>query len=269
VALALRPAAQKISLSWREPRGMSLWFRGPEVDLNTGSVNANIHVNVPASRWILLVGGPRLGPAVLFWSLLVVILVTAWALGRVRLTPLATRDWVLLGIGLSQVPLIAAAAVAGWLLALSLRRKQGEKVDRALTFDLLQILLAFWTLLALAILFWAVQQGLLGTPEMQIAGNSSYGSELHWYADRTGELLPRPWMLSVPLLVYRLAMLAWALWLALALLRWLRWGWESFTEGGGWRRLRSPRPPAPSPGPPESLAPGEGETAVPDEKESS
>ena len=42
-------------------------------------------------------------------------------------------------------------------------------------------------------------------------------------------------MISAPRLVYRLAMLAWALWLALALLRWLRWGWESFTTGGGWR----------------------------------
>jgi hypothetical protein len=40
-------------------------------------------------------------------------------------------------------------------------------------------------------------------------------------------------------------MLAWALWLALALLRWLRWGWESLTAGGGWRPLR--RPPAPIP----------------------
>jgi hypothetical protein len=261
VPLALRPAAQKIVLSWREPRGAALLFRGPEVDLNTASVNANVQVNMPASRWILLLGGPRLGPAVLFWSLLVVILVTAWALGRVRLTPLRTRDWILLGIGLSQVPLIAAAAVAGWFLVLGLRRKEGPRVERALTFDLLQILLAFWTLLAMVVLFWAVQQGLLGTPEMQIAGNSSYNSELHWYADRTGEVLPRPWILSVPLLVYRLAMLAWALWLALALLRWLRWGWESFTEGGGWRRLRRPHPPAPSPGPPEPPSPGEGETA--------
>ena len=128
-------------------------------------------------------------------------------------------------------------------------------------FDLLQILLAFWTLLAMVVLFWAVQQGLLGTPEMQIAGNSSYNSELHWYADRAGGLLPRPWILSVPLLVYRLAMLAWALWLALALLRWLRWGWESFTEGGGWRRLRRPHPPAPAPPPPPPPTPGDGETA--------
>jgi len=37
--------------------------------------------------------------------------------------------------------------------------------------------------------------------------------------------------------VYRVAMLAWALWLALALLRWLRWGWTCFSEGGLWHPL--------------------------------
>jgi hypothetical protein len=243
VVLSLRPAAQKIVLSWREPRGASLLFRGPEVDLNTASVNANVQVNMPASRWILLLGGPRLGPAVLFWSLLVVILVVAGALGRVRLAPLRTRDWILLGIGLSQVPLIGAALVAGWFLVLGLRRKEGSRIGNSQAFGLLQLVLAVWTLLAMGILLWAVRQGLLGTPDMQIAGNSSYSSELHWYADRAGELLPRPWVLSVPLLVYRLAMLAWALWLALSLLRWLRWGWESFMEGGGWRRWRA-HPPA-------------------------
>jgi hypothetical protein len=257
VTLALRPAPQKIVLSWREPRGVSLLLRGPEVDLNTGSVNANVQINMPASRWILLLGGPRMGPAVLFWSLLVVILVTAWALGRVRLAPLRTRDWILLGIGLSQVPLLGAALVAGWFLVLGLRRRDSSKIGNPQLFDLLQVILAGWTLLMLGVLLWAVQQGLLGTPEMQIAGNASYSSELHWYVDRAGDLLPRPWVLSVPLLVYRLAMLAWALWLALSLLRWLRWGWESLTEDGGWRRWRH-QPPAPAP--PESPSPGEGET---------
>jgi len=37
-------------------------------------------------------------------------------------------------------------------------------------------------------------------------------------------------------------MLAWALWLALALLRWLRWAWESLAAGGGWRPWPSWRP---------------------------
>jgi hypothetical protein len=111
-----------------------------------------------------------------------------------------------------------------------------------------------WTAVAFGILFWAIQQGLLGAPEMQIAGNSSWARELRWYQDRTGELLPIPWVLSVPLLVYRLAMLAWALWLALALLRWLRWAWESFTTGGGWRR-RSPHPTPESPDTPRLESP--------------
>lgn len=264
VVVPVRPGSQKIQLAWREPEGMSLFFRTPAVDLNVPSVNATVDLKVPENRWVVLAGGPRMGPAVLFWSLLVVILLAAWVLGRVPLTPLTTRDWVLLGIGLSQAPLIGAAIVAGWLLALGLRRRKGSEIPRALTFDLLQVLLVFWTVLAFGMLFWAIQQGLLGTPDMQIAGNGSFAWELRWYSDRAGEILPTGWVLSVPLLVYRLAMLAWALWLALALLRWLRWGWESFTTGGGWRRLRSSslEEPArhdkvPSGGAPADLPPGQ------------
>jgi hypothetical protein len=247
VALPIGPGAYKIQLTWREPRGISLFYRSPEVDLNVGSVNADIVVKPPQSRWILLVGGPRLGPAVLFWSALVVILLASWLLGRVKLTPLTTRDWILLGIGLSQVPLVAAAVVAGWLLALGLRRLRGTEIRRALLFDLVQLFLLGWGLVALGILIWGVQAGLLGTPDMQIAGNGSWSSELHWYADRSGEVLPTAWVLSVPLLLYRFAMLAWALWLALALLRWLRWSWESLNTGGGWRPWLRRRPSSPEP----------------------
>jgi hypothetical protein len=50
------------------------------------------------------------------------------------------------------------------------------------------------------------------------------------------------WLFSVPVLVYRLAMLAWALWLAQALLRWMRWGWQCFSSGELWRPLREERP---------------------------
>ncbi len=102
----------------------------------------------------------------------------------------------------------------------------------------MQISLGVLTLVALVGLFAAIQKGLLGVPEMQIAGNGSYGGSLQWYQDRAGETLPRPWAFSLPLMVYRLAMLAWALWLAQALLSWLRWGWGCFTSGGLWRPWR-------------------------------
>jgi hypothetical protein len=40
----------------------------------------------------------------------------------------------------------------------------------------------------------------------------------------------------VPLLVYRLLMLAWALWLAVSLLNWLKWGWGCFSNNGLWNK---------------------------------
>ena len=99
----------------------------------------------------------------------------------------------------------------------------------------MQLLLVGWTLLAIGILFFAIQQGLLGSPDMQIAGNGSSAALLRWYQDRSVAVLPQAWVISVPLLVYRLLMLAWALWIAQALLRWLRWGWDAFGTGGYWR----------------------------------
>jgi hypothetical protein len=47
-------------------------------------------------------------------------------------------------------------------------------------------------------------------------------------------------VLSVPIGVYRFLMLAWALWLAIALLKWLPWGWECFSSGGIWKPVKLP-----------------------------
>jgi hypothetical protein len=148
--------------------------------------------------------------------LLLVLLLVAAGLGRLGLAPLRFRDWFLLGIGLSQIPLAAAAVVVGWLLAMGWRRTKGAGIRRPFAFDLLR---------------------LLGSPEMQITGNASSGSALRWFADRAGSTLPSAWFISLPMGLYRLAMLAWALWLATALLGWLRWVWQSLNVGGGWRRL--------------------------------
>ena len=61
----------------------------------------------------MLAAGPRLGPAVLFWSYFVVIILAGPGLGRIPWTPLKTRHWLLLGLGLTQVhPLAAIMKVA-------------------------------------------------------------------------------------------------------------------------------------------------------------
>jgi len=40
---------------------------------------------------------------------------------------------------------------------------------------------------------------------------------------------------SAPLWIYKALILAWALWLSFALLRWLPWVWQSFSSQGYWR----------------------------------
>jgi hypothetical protein len=90
--------------------------------------------------------------------------------------------------------------------------------------------------LALVCLVAAIPQGLLGSPDMQIAGNGSYGHSLRWFADRSADALPTAGAISVPLWVYKLLMLAWALWLASAVIGWLRYGFAAWTRGGYWRK---------------------------------
>lgn len=233
--LPVSPGKQRVTVDWRSDAGVAARLALPPVNLGLSSVNHIARLNVPASRWILLAGGPRLGPAVLFWGEVLVIILLAFLLGRFRMTPLSMLQWFLLGLGLSQVSAPVAATVVLWLFLLALRRQKGAAVHRRFAFNFMQLLLVFSTFCALAALFAAVQQGLLGAPEMQIGGNGSSGHTLIWYQDRCAEVLPAAWVFSAPILVYRLLMLLWALWLAFSLLGWLRWGWQGFAEGGYWR----------------------------------
>jgi hypothetical protein len=178
-----------------------------------------------------------MGPAILFWGVVIVLALIALGLARIRLTPLRWHHWFLLGLGLTQAPLATAATVVGWFIVLGARRRFGDAYASNRWFNLGQVVLALWTLAAMAGLFWAVEHGLLGYPEMQVAGNGSDAWNLRWYQDRTQATLPSAWVISVPLMVYRLLMLVWALWLAYALLGWLRWAWECFSDHGYWRKL--------------------------------
>jgi hypothetical protein len=245
VTLALPPGQHQISLDWREPHGVSFLTRMPRPDLGAPSVNATETLQL-GRRWVLLAGGPRLGPAVLFWSFAIVMVLVGVGLARLGLAPLRAHQWVLLALGLSQANVIAAALVVGWLFALGARRGRGAALaPRA--FDLVQILLVLWTLASAVVLFAAIERGLLGDPEMQVAGNDSSASSLIWFADRTEGRLPQAFVLSAPMFVYRAAMLAWALWLASSLVRWLPWAWGGFSAGGLWKKRRGVTAPEPSP----------------------
>ena len=236
VVIPVRPGAQTVVLAWREAHQLGWHFETPSVDLGLASVNHAVSVQMPRDRWSLFLAGPLLGPAVLFWSALLVIGLLAFGLSRTKLTPLGMLQWTLLGIGLTQVPLSGAVPVVLWLLALGVRERLGA-VESPINHNLLQIVLAFLSLVSLRLLFDAVGQGLLGHPSMQITGNDSSAFQLNWYQDRTGDIPEQATVISAPLWVYRAAMLGWALWLAFALLNWLKWGWSVLSRDGLWRRL--------------------------------
>jgi hypothetical protein len=242
VSLPLVPGEQRIALTFREPLGLSTFYRSPALDLGVPSVNADLRIETPHDQWILLAGGggARVGPAVLFWSLLLVLLLVAVGLSQTGWSPLRWWSWVLLAAGLTQVPVIAAAVPVAWLLLLEWRHRTPEATRWPFNFR--QIGLVLMTAGALAVLFASIHQGLLGLPDMQVEGNGSSQGLLRWFADRSPAQLPQPWVVSVPLLAYRVVMLAWALWVAWSLLGWLKWGWATFTSGGAWKS--TPKTPA-------------------------
>jgi len=234
LSIPVSPGAHSVEVDWRQHDGGTRFLlRAPEVDLGAPSVNSHVLIAMPSGRWILFLGGRGLGPAVLFWSLLFVFLIVGVGLAKTELAPLSTGQWLLLFLGLTQLSVPEAGLIAGWFLAFGLRGRHTPEGRRE--FNTAQVFLAVYSVLAAALLFHAIDQGLLGAPEMQIAGNGSRAELLRWYLDRAGSATPRPWAVSVPLAVYRGAMLAWALWLANALIGWTKWAWGCYANGGLWK----------------------------------
>jgi hypothetical protein len=236
LVVPVHPGEQTLNIGWKTNAVLVSQARMDAVRLPVESANIASTIRVPEDRWLLWVDGPRRGPAVRFWGILICSLLGALALGRAARSPLRTIEWMLLVIGLTQVSLPAALAVVVWLFAIAWRG--GESFQRLgnWVFNTLQVLLILLTISALSILVSAVGEGLLGSPEMFIVGNDSTTSELHWFQPRSNDLLPQPGCFSVSIWWYRFLMLAWALWLAMALIRWLRGGWQAFTAGGAFRR---------------------------------
>jgi hypothetical protein len=235
--IPLRPGEQSISIGWKINAPLGFRATAGEIRLPVESANINTFMRVPDNRWILWAYGPLRGPAVRFWSILVCALIAAWVLGRISLSPLRSFEWMLLAIGLTQVPLPAALAVIGWLFFLAWRGRGSFLGLPPWGYNFLQIVLILLTAAALAVFVAVVAEGLLGNPEMFIVGNGSGGTLLRWYQARSDVILPRPACISVSIWWYRLLMLAWALWLAASLIRWLRWAWQQFSKGGCFRRM--------------------------------
>jgi hypothetical protein len=242
LSLTVPPGRHTFDIAWREPTGLSALLRTPEVDLRLPSANASATVRLEsATRWLLWLSGPGVGPAAYFWLEVGFLLVAAWLLARIRLTPLRMHHWALLGLGLLQLGALQIVVVPACLLALGWRAKW-SKPPRASLYDASQVVLLLLFAAALAALYSAVEGGLLRLPDMQVAGNNSTAELLTWYQDRAGAVLPRAWIVSLPIWVYRGAMLAWSVWLVFSAVRWSPWLWARCKEHGLWQPVAKPLP---------------------------
>jgi len=234
--IPLHPGTQNIEIQWKESRGVSFLSKTPIVNLHSEAANVDLTYNIPESRWVLYVGGPPVGPAMLIWGVVIVLLIIAFALGKYKGYPVKTHHWMLLFIGMSTVENIGGVFIVFWFIAMAKRGSLKKKLNPDL-FNVMQLGLVMLTIAAFISIVATVPIGLLSRPEMQITGNGSTSYALHWYQDYSMNSLPEGWIVSLPLWVYRIVMLLWSLWLAFKIPGWLKWGWESFSYGGLWRKV--------------------------------
>ncbi len=236
LSFTVAPGTNQVGIEWQEPTGLSTSFTVPAVELGSAAVNARVSVELPAERWLLFVRGPTWGPAVLFWLYLALALVAAFLiLPRIPRNPLRGHQWALLALGFTQVHVATFLVVAAWFFGVSHREALG--VGSPWRKNLIQLALVGATVVSLGCLIAAVYTGLATNVEMYVEGGGSHSARLVWYADRVGGAMPTPTVFSLPLWVWRVTMLAWSLWLAVALLSWLRWAWRSFSTDGLWANL--------------------------------
>jgi hypothetical protein len=231
--LPLLPGAHKVQLDFRRPLDNGNWYQSPVFDLGQAATNLRIQLLPASNKWLLFSQGPQVGPAILFWGELLMLLLLAVLLSRLN-SPVRWYQWLILALGLSLSLWPVLLLLAFWFWSLQQRQVQ-PLADSRWLFNLRQVGLIFLSLSSLVALSVAISQSLLGQPDMHIVGNGSYAGQLNWFVDQTEAVLIRVSLLTVPVWLYRLILLVWSLWLASSLITWLVWGWRVYSRDGFWR----------------------------------
>ncbi|MVF14429.1 hypothetical protein FT643_20030 [Ketobacter sp. MCCC 1A13808] len=239
----LNPGEHWLEVEWSEPRTLDWKASTPLVAMEGAYVNHSIGVSVPRDRWVLFVGGPAMGPAVLFWGILIVSVIIALVLGRFRQLPVKTWQWLLLILGLCAGWIEAIVPVVMWFWMMHMRQSDWYARLNRVQFNFMQVVLAIFSFFTFMLLIAAIPNGLVGSPDMGVVGNGSSQYFLNWFVDRGQGALETAWIISLPLWVYRGLMLLWSLWLVVYLLRWLKWGWAAFVHDGYWHSADQNPPP--------------------------
>lgn len=240
--VALRPGRQSLAVAWQDPGGIATLYRAPEVVLGDQVVNATVNIEIPNDRWLVYARGPGFGPDIQLWGYMLLLVAVALGLSRIPQSPLEAWQWVLLALGLSQIPVPLALAVGAWFFLVVHRERWTLAAG---THNAVQVLLVCWSIAFAFGVLGAAYAGLAERPLMMIERGGG-SSMLSWYVDRTAGAMPRPWVLSTSIWAWRLLTATWSAWVALLVYRWAPKAWSSFSAGGVWRR--SSAKPAPTAG---------------------
>ncbi|MBI2522199.1 MAG: hypothetical protein HYV97_17400 [Bdellovibrio sp.] len=231
--LPLSVGDNTVTLEWMDEVSLSPFYRAPKINLSGTGANLNMALNLPANRWILALGGPRMGPVVLFWGKLILLVLAGWFLGKASWSLLSSRQWILLSLGLTQIQWPGLVIIFAFFILISNRQK--FTLDPR-PHNLASIGMFILALASAFTLFIILTSGLLSGPQMDIAGNNSYAHALFWYQDRIDQWIPRPWLISLPNYVFQLLMLFWALWLSFFLIKIGPEIWKSLSFQGLWKK---------------------------------
>ncbi len=234
VDVPLKVGHNRLELTWSETvdPGDFRW-RSSAFAFNQAVNNLTYEVEPAGDRWLLYTSGPTLGPAVLYWGMLPVLVLLALFLGWHKGNSLNVFSWFMLGVGLSLTYLwgMLAAIVVFYVLE---HRKNTPPRGGKWKFRFTQTGLLLLSIICFATVLAGIPAGLLGEPEMHVQGNNSSAHLLKWYLDWSAGDVPQVQVGSVSLWAYRALMLLWSLWLALAFVRWLVWAWGALCQGGFW-----------------------------------
>lgn len=223
-----------LAVEFRLADGASMRYSMPQITAPVPLNNLALSMQLPQDRWLLALGGDaKVQTVMLFWGGVLLSVLLAIGAARLGLTPLNTRDALLLFLGFATLSVWVPVL---WVVALVIAGLAGRATVAPCggMAKLAQCSRVVFIASALIGLCSAVPTALLSAPDMQLVNTADdWQAGLRWFADGVTQS-PAVWALSLPQWSYKLVMLLWALWLASAILRWLPWCWQQLTVHGFW-----------------------------------
>ncbi len=241
LSIPLRPNENTIKIHWRQNTPITSWFSSPTFKLLSSSTNNHLTVKVPPNRWILWVSGPKVGPALLYWGKLIVLLLLALVMGQYFNTMIKTPSWILLYLGMSLSSPWFILWITGFFVLIGLYKNYLPK-EKPWLYNLGQILMIGAFASSILILISIIYDGFFSSIKMPILGNNSSARVLNWYVDRNQGQFPQGNIFWLNIWWFKSLMMLWALWFSHSLTKWLPKIWTEFQQNGIFQAWKKKKP---------------------------